>query len=62
VFSLTPDGITLEEVAPGIDPEKDILAQMDFKPRIVTPLKTMDVRIFQDRPMGLRETIEERKV
>ena len=59
---MTPDGITLEEVAPGIDPEKDVLALMDFKPRIATPLKTMDVRIFQDRPMGLRETIEERKV
>jgi len=59
---LTPDGITLEEVAPGIDSQHDVLALMDFKHRITIPLKTMDVRIFQDRSMGLRETIEERKV
>ena len=32
VFTLDADGLELIEVAPGIDIERDILAQMDFKP------------------------------
>ena len=34
VFQLTPDGLELIEVAPGIDIERDILAQMEFRPII----------------------------
>ncbi len=37
VFQLTPDGLELIEVAPGVDLERDILAQMDFTPRVATP-------------------------
>ena len=32
VFELTPEGLELIEVAPGIDIERDILARMEFKP------------------------------
>ena len=53
VFELTHDGITLTEIAPGIDPERDILAHMDFKPAISPTLKTMDARIFNQAPMNL---------
>jgi len=53
VFSLTPKGVELVEVAPGIDVEKDILQQMDFKP-IVGDYKLMDERIFKDQKMGLK--------
>jgi propionate CoA-transferase len=52
VFRLTPDGLTLTEVAPGIDIERDILAHMDFKP-IVGNVVEMDGRIFRPEPMGL---------
>jgi propionate CoA-transferase len=52
VFQLTPDGLELIEVAPGIDIEKHILAHMDFKPIIHKPI-TMDRRIFLDEPMDL---------
>jgi propionate CoA-transferase len=52
VFQLTPDGLELIEVAPGIDIEKHILAQMDFKPIINKPMP-MDRRIFLDEPMDL---------
>jgi len=40
VFQLTPEGIELLEVAPGIDIERDILAHMDFRPlmRNVQPM------------------------
>lgn len=53
VFSLTEAGMELIEIAPGMDLEKDILAHMEFKPIIKEPLKLMDARIFQTRPMGI---------
>ena len=34
VFVLTPDGLELSEVAPGVDVERHILSQMDFKPMV----------------------------
>jgi propionate CoA-transferase len=52
VLQLTKSGLELIEIAPGIDIERDILAQMDFKPIINKPL-IMDRRIFKDEPMGL---------
>ncbi len=57
VFGLTPDGLELREVAPGIDIERDILAQMDFKPIMREDPDLMDVRIFRPEPMGLREDL-----
>jgi propionate CoA-transferase len=53
VFELTPHGLMLTETAPGIDIERDILAQMDFVPAISDALTQMDARIFKDAPMGL---------
>jgi propionate CoA-transferase len=54
VFSLSPDGLELVEIAPGIDLEKDILAQMAFQPVLKNPPKMMNRRIFMPEPMGLR--------
>jgi propionate CoA-transferase len=53
VFRLTPKGIMLVEIAPGVDLEKHILAKMEYKPLIADDLKLMDARIFRDAPMGL---------
>jgi propionate CoA-transferase len=55
VFRLGEDGLELAEVAPGIDIERDILAQMDFRPVIRGTPRAMDAAIFRDAPMGLRE-------
>jgi propionate CoA-transferase len=52
VLRLTAAGLELIEVAPGIDIDRDILAQMAFRPIIDSPA-TMDPRIFLDQPMGL---------
>lgn len=52
VFKLTPEGMELIEIAPGIDLEKDVLAHMEFKP-VMKDVKLMDRRIFEDKPMGL---------
>lgn len=54
VFELKENGITLTEIAPGIDLEKDILGQMDFTPLISEDLKLMDLRIFKNEKMGLQ--------
>jgi propionate CoA-transferase len=56
VFRRTQEGLELVEVAPGIDIERDIVAQMDFRPIIRDP-KPMDARIFRDEPMQLDETL-----
>jgi len=55
VFTLSPDGLELVEVAPGIDIDRDILALMDFKPVIPRDPLLMDARIFREGVMDLRD-------
>ena len=52
VFERTPAGVELIEIAPGVDLERDILAQMGFEP-ITRNVRPMDPRIFREGPMGL---------
>ena len=47
VFKLENGKMVLTEIAPGIDLQKDVLAQMEFTPEIATNLKTMDAAIFK---------------
>ena len=60
VFGLHEEGLELLEIAPGVDLERDILAHMDFRPRIAPALRTMDPALFGDAPLGLRERLLER--
>ena len=53
VFELSGEGLKLVEIAPGIDLERDILAQMSERP-VIGELRIMDDRIFQEREMDLR--------
>ncbi|MBR6513166.1 MAG: acyl CoA:acetate/3-ketoacid CoA transferase, partial [Clostridia bacterium] len=53
VFKLIDKKMTLIEIAPGIDLEKDILAQMDFVPEISPDLREMDPGIFKEKWGGL---------
>ncbi len=57
VFSLTSEGLKLQEIAPGVDLQKDILAHMDFIPAIEHPVQLMDSRIFRTEPMGLKDDL-----
>jgi acyl CoA:acetate/3-ketoacid CoA transferase len=41
-FRLTPQGVELFEIAPGIDLQRDVLDQMDFTPRLATHIQQMD--------------------
>jgi propionate CoA-transferase len=60
VFELSKEGLVLIEIAPGIDLEKDILGQMDFKPIISRDLKIMDSKFFSGDSLGLKALWENR--
>lgn len=45
-FRLTPEGVELFELAPGIDLQRDVLDQMEFQPRIAADLKVMAAEFF----------------
>lgn len=53
VFELTSRGVTLTEVAPGIQLEADVLAHMEFRPEIAAQLKEMDQCLYRATPMNL---------
>ncbi|MBV8914380.1 MAG: acyl CoA:acetate/3-ketoacid CoA transferase [Acetobacteraceae bacterium] len=57
VFGLTPSGLKLLEIAPGLELERDILQQMEFRPELADPLPLMDARVFLAEPMGLRDAL-----
>jgi propionate CoA-transferase len=50
--------LELIEIGPGIDLDRDVLAQMDFRPDVSPNLITMDERIFRPEPMGLVDIVE----
>lgn len=56
VFRLTSDGLELEEVAPGIDLERDVLAHMGFRP-IMRNVRSMDARLFMPAWGGLADAL-----
>lgn len=53
VFSATPEGLLLAEVAPGVDLERDVLGQMEFRPILPHggPIP-MDVRLFRSERLS----------
>lgn len=53
VMELTADGVTVTEVAPGVDLERDVLAQSEFPLRRRAELKLMDAALFHPAPIGL---------
>ena len=58
VFRVGRDGLELIEIAPGIDVERDIVAQMGFRPAVSRDLKVMDARIFEPGLMDLAAEID----
>jgi len=59
VFRLADNELILEEVAPGIDIENDILSKMNFKPQISQEIKEMDLRLFRQSPMNLKNNLKD---
>lgn len=58
VFKLIDHKMTLIEIAPGIDLEKDVLAHMGFAPAISPELKLMDPALFEEQWGGLKAIME----
>jgi acyl CoA:acetate/3-ketoacid CoA transferase len=53
VLRLTERGLTVAEIAPGIDLQRDVLDQVDIPLQISPELVEMDKRLFAPDPMGL---------
>lgn len=54
VLKLTPEGVMVTEIAPGVELERDVLSQAEF-PLLVAPrLERMNAALFQPEPIGLK--------
>jgi propionate CoA-transferase len=53
VFQLVDGGLELAEIAPGVDLERDVLAQMAFQPKIAPELRVIDPRVYRVGKMGM---------
>jgi acyl CoA:acetate/3-ketoacid CoA transferase len=53
VLSLEPAGLTVVELAPGVDLERDVLGQAEVQLHVSPELRPMDPRLFRPEPMGL---------
>jgi len=60
VMKLTAEGLMVIEVAPGIDLEKDVLAQAEFPLLVADKVGVMSPALFTDALMGLQ--LQERQV
>lgn len=62
VIRLLPQGLTVVEIAPGVDLEADVLAQAAIPLAVAPDLARMDARLFVDRPMSLRLPVRPSRV
>ncbi len=53
VLELRPAGLTVIELAPGVDLARDVLAQAGFALQVADDLRPMDPRLFRPEPMRL---------
>jgi acyl CoA:acetate/3-ketoacid CoA transferase len=59
VLDLLDDGLTVREIAPGVDLERDVLAQAEIPLHVAPNLKLMDAALFRAAPLGL--TLSEKR-
>ena len=53
VMRLAAEGLTVTEIAPGIDLDRDVLAAADVPLQVAGDLKTMPAALYRPEPMGL---------
>ena len=53
VMKLTPEGLVITEIAPGLDLRRDILDRAATPLAVAADVKTMAAELFQPEPMGL---------
>lgn len=54
VFALRGGRLTMIEIAPGLDPERDVIGRCNARIAIADKLREMPAAVFSDGPMGLR--------
>jgi acyl CoA:acetate/3-ketoacid CoA transferase len=54
VLRLEKDGVTVAELAPGVDLERDVLAQAEFPLRVAKSVREMDPALFHAAPINLQ--------
>jgi propionate CoA-transferase len=54
VLRLEPEGLTVIEIAPGIELKRDVLEQANTELKVSPSLKVMDRRLFEPGKMGMR--------
>ena len=54
VLELRPSGLTVTEIAPGVDLNRDVLSQAAFALQIAPNLKVMDTNLFHEPLIGLQ--------
>jgi len=58
VFVLTEGGPMLVEIAPGVDLERDVKAQVEFPLKVSDSLRTMDRKLYAEGPIGLAAALD----
>lgn len=53
VIELQPRGLTVTEIAPGVDLQRDVLDRAGVQLHVAEDLTTMDEALFRPEPMGL---------
>jgi len=53
VLRLEAEGVTVVEIAPGVDLQRDVLAQSEFPLQVASNLKMMPAALFRPDPIGL---------
>jgi propionate CoA-transferase len=53
VMRLLPDGLTITELAPGVDLERDVLSMSDVPLRVSPELRTTEAKFYWPEPIGL---------
>lgn len=53
VFELREEGLTLVEVAPGVDLERDVLDRLECRPAVADDVAEMDPGLFRAEPFDL---------
>lgn len=53
VFALRDSGVTLIEIADGLDVQHDVIDQMGFKPAVADDLRSIDPRVYGTAAIGL---------
>jgi len=54
VLQLTPNGLLVSDIAPGIDLQRDVIGQIPFSVEVADDLQVMPRELFMPEPFGLK--------